>query len=473
MIEPLPLQAGEAPTAATADTKPEPLVRNRRFLLLLASYSITTFGNTFYSIALNLWILRTTGSAAAMAGFTIASLLISFALGSVAGTTADRRNRRSVMLAADLASALLVLTAALLLALPETVPLPFFLILHGLITVSGLFQSPAYQASVSVIVGPSRIQQAVGLLNLSENLCRTVGFAAGGILIAAIGASGAVLIDGLAFLLSYLLVLLTGSLQPKPWASPLPRTGQRQTAEADEALAERQTAAGAESSAVKMAAADEAAADKEAPPEPGVRRSFAGDLREGFRFAWEHPFARAVMVILPLLTLFFMPSMMLTQVMAVQVWQASSAQFGLMEASIPLGYMAGSAVIVFFGSSLRHRGRLIMAGLLALGPAYMLLSRCTSALSAIPVILLIGFLFAFATLLVQIILRLEVPPELQGRVFGVLGSVLGIAPSAGLTVVSVLSDRWSPQPVMAVLGGLLLLFALAAQAACPAVRRYR
>lgn len=35
---------------------------NRRFLLLLSSYSISLFGNTFHSIALSLWVLQTTAA---------------------------------------------------------------------------------------------------------------------------------------------------------------------------------------------------------------------------------------------------------------------------------------------------------------------------------------------------------------------------------------------------------------------------
>lgn len=426
--------------AGDAQKLPQALWRNRRFLLLLGSFSIVTFGNTFYSIALNLWILQKTGSAKMMAGFTVASLLLSFALGSVAGTTADRRNRRSVMLTADLSSSALVLAAAFILALPQGVPFAAILLLHGLITVSGLFQSPAYQASVTTVVGKDKIQQAVGLLNLSENLCRTAGFSAGGIFVAAFGAAGAVLIDGIAFLLSALLVFFTRSLP---------------------------TLTRSHVDSVPPAPRDEPAA------EPPVKRSFFRDLAEGVQYAWNHPFSRAVMVLLPLLTLFFMPSMMLTQVMAVTVWRASPFQFGLMEASIPLGYMAGSAIIVVFGHSLRRRGRLAMGSMLALGPLYLALSRCSSAVAAIPVILLIGFAFAFSTMLVQIILRQEVPGELQGRVFGVLGSVMGIAPSVGLTAISILSDRFSPAPVMAGLGILLLVFAVCAAAAFPAVRNYR
>ncbi|MNH96026.1 enterobactin exporter EntS [compost metagenome] len=210
-----------------------------------------------------------------------------------------------------------------------------------------------------------------------------------------------------------------------------------------------------------------------ANPEPQEKKKFIQDLGEGIRYIWKFPFAKAVIIMLPTLTLFFMPSMMLTQVMAVNVWKASPFQFGLMEACIPLGYMIGSGLIMILGSRIRRRGLFIMTGLLCLGPMYVLLSFITSAAAAIPVVLLIGFMFSFCTLLINIILRLEISEEIQGRVFGVLGSIMSVAPSIGLSIVSYLSDHFSPGPVMGSIGLLLLLFALYTSTKLKIIRGYK
>ncbi|ASA22502.1 MFS transporter [Paenibacillus donghaensis] len=421
MSEPIPAPKNPAPLPL-----PPSIWRNRRFLLLLGSFSISLFGNTFHSIALNLWVLQTTGSATKVALLTIINLVLSTLLGAVGGTVADRFNRRSIMLVTDLISCGLVLALALTVGLPSA-PFALVAVLTGLTTASSLFQSPAYQASIVTVVGKEHVQQAVGLLNLSENLCRTLGFSAGGIFVAAFGAADAILFDGVTFILSFLLVLAVRTL-------PLP---------------------------VRL---DDA---------PREERNFTRELAEGVRYIWEFPFARAVIVMLPSLTLFFMPSLLLTQVMAVKVWNASPFQFGLMEACIPLGYMLGSGSIMLWGARLKKRGRLITAGLLALGPLYILLSGVTSAAAAIPLILLIGFMFSFSTLLIHIILRLEVSEALQGRVFGVLASIMSVAPPIGLTAVSYLSDLISPGPVMGCIGGLLLLFGLIATFKLKVIREYR
>ncbi|OME41266.1 MFS transporter [Paenibacillus odorifer] len=420
---PDPVLVKQVPPAVQAHPS---LWGNRRFLLLLSSYSISLFGNTFHSIALSLWVLQTTGSAKMIAIITIINLVLSSLLGSIGGTFADRVNRRTLMLITDLISCGLVVTLALAISLPST-SFIIVAILTGLTTVSALFQSPAYQASITTVVGKEHLQKAVGLLNLSENICRTIGYSAGGIFVASFGAADAILFDGATFFLSFLLVLAVRSL-------PLPT--QLNNA-------------------------------------PKKERKFTQDLVDGIRYIWRYPFARAVMIMLPTLTLFFVPSLMLTQVMAVKVWDSTPFQFGLIEACIPFGYMIGSGLILLLGSKLKNRGFLIMTGLLCLGPLYLLLSFVTSAAIAIPIILVIGFMFSFSTLLINTILRLEVSEDIQGRVFGVLGSIMSVAPSIGLTAVSFLSDLFSPGPVMGSIGVLLLLFALSTITKLKVIRNYK
>ncbi|MNB71726.1 putative multidrug-efflux transporter [compost metagenome] len=402
------------------------LWRNRRFLLLLGSFAISIFGSTFHSIALNLWVLQTTGSATMMAVITVSNLLLSSFLGSIAGTFADRWNRRTIMLVSDLSSACIVLGLAFAIS-RHGMPFIVVVIMSCLATVCSLFQSPAYQSSIVSVVGKEHVQKAVGILNLSENICRTIGFSAGGVFVTAFGAPDAFLFNGATFVISFLLILGVGAI-------PL-------------------------SARVNTPAREE--------------RKFFQDLADGVRYIWRFPFARSVVIMLPVLTLLFMPSMMLTQVMAVKVWHASPSQFGLMEASIPLGYMIGSGMILLLGSRMKRRGLLVMTGLTILGPLYVLLSMSNSAVAAIPVILLIGFVFSLCTMLINIILRLEVSEELQGRVFGVLSSVMSIAPSVGLTAISYLSDQFAPGPVMGVIGLLLLMFALASWRGFKVIRDYR
>jgi DHA3 family macrolide efflux protein-like MFS transporter len=417
------------------------LAKNKPFRLLLAAYTLSLFGNSFHGIALSLWVLQETGSAKQMTVLLVTNLIVSSLLGSVAGTIADRMNRRQLMLIADLTRCVLVLAIALCIAAPG-VPFALVVGLTGLVTVAGLFQSPAFQASLVTIVGREQIQKATGTVNIADNVARTAGFAMGGVFVAAAGGVWAIAFDGVMFLLSFLLILLAGPFpepererERKPKPDPDPSSDSRSSAE--------------------------------------ERRSFRADFAAGIQYISRNGFAKAVTVLLPALTLFFMAASMLTQVMAVNIWKASPVQFGLIEACIPLGYMIGAGLIVAFGSKLRRRGWLVMIHLLGMGPTYVALSFAGDATAAIPLILLIGFQFSFCMLLINIILRLEVSEALQGRVFGTLGSLMSVAPPLGLAVASYFADLHGADTVMLVVGGLLLAFGVGAALKLKDIRQYR
>ncbi|WP_054940761.1 MFS transporter [Paenibacillus ihuae] len=408
---------------SAAPLKYPSLHKNRIFLLLFSASTLSILGNAFHSLALSLWVLQSTGSAKMMSIMTISNLILCSLLGSVTGTLADRVDRRTLILCSYFVQSLTVLGIAFTL----TQSSPSFLLivcLTGVVTAAGQFQAPAFQASLLTIVGKEHIQQAAGWMTLSENISRTLGYALGGIFVAAVGGAWAIFVDGMTFLMAFLLILVAGS-----WSS------------------------------------------KSAAGKPA--KSFKQDVAGGFRYIWGHSFARAITILLPVLALFFLSSLMLTQVMAVQVWKAAPFQFGLLEGSIPLGYMLGSGMILLAGSRIKHRGRVVSASLLLLGPLYMLLSVTESMNAALPIILLIGFTFSFSTLLINIILRLEVPEELQGRMFGVLGSLMSVAPPMGLALFSAGADEFGVASVMFSAGLLLSLFGIVSVVKLEHIRKYK
>ncbi|MBP3961358.1 MFS transporter [Paenibacillus lignilyticus] len=415
------------PAAISMASQQPTLSRNIPFIHLFTAYTLSIFGNSFHSIAINLWVLSVTGSAKLMTVMMVTNLVLGALLGTVAGTVTDRMNRRTVIMVADLLRFAVVLLIAFCVAMPHT-PFAIIAVLSAFVTVLGLFQSPALQASITPIVGKAHVQRAVGLMNISDNIARTIGFAVGGIFVAAFGGAWAIAIDAVMYLASFLLVWSAGSL-------------------------------------TRISVSDQTM-----PNTSGS--SFRAAFMDGLRSVRSNPFAKSVMILIPSLLLFFMTAFMLTQVMAVKIWHASPFEFGLIEACIPIGYMAGSGLIVMLGSRMRHRGKWIMINLMLLGPLYMLLARTESAAAAFPLIVLIGFMFSFCTLLINIILRVEVAEELQGRMFGALGSLTGVAPSLGLVLSSYYADLYGSGLIMLIVGGLMLLFGLAANWRLSVIRNY-
>lgn len=411
-------------TITSSMTAPTSIWRNRTFLSVFLSYSVSLLGNTFHSIALNLWVLQTTGSAKLMSAVLITHLVISMLFGPFAGTIADRTNRHTLMWVADLIRFALVAAIAVLVYLPDT-PFPLILLLTGLVAFAGTFRTPAFQASLVEIVGKEQLTQAVGAISISDNVIRITGFALGGIAVATFGGAAAIAIDAATFLLSACLLLFAGKF---PYSEDMP------------------------------------AVDKKA--------SFKEDLAAGFRYVWHNDFAKAAVILLPLVMFFFLSTFMLIQVMAVQVWQAQPFVFGLLEACIPLGYVAGSILIMRFDKRLTRRGNWIIGSVLGMGPLFIAIAQMPSASYALPLILLVGFLFSFSTTIIFIALRVAIDPAVQGRVFGLLGAFTSVAPPVGLALFSVLSDIYGPAVIITISGAAMVLFGGIAYSRMKAIRRF-
>ncbi|WP_339274107.1 MFS transporter [Paenibacillus sp. FSL W8-0426] len=418
------LHAGMGTACPANDTASEPALRhNKAFRRLLYGYGISVFGDCFNGIAISLWVLQTTGSAKSMAAVQICNMAVSFVFGSLAGTLADRFDRRTLMLSSDLFRAFMAATIAVSLFVLHA-PFPLLLLMLGLSMFSSLFQAPAFYASVSRLVGKPHLQQATGAIHLVDNIARISGLAAAGAAVALIGGFYAILVTASTFLISAVCVAAAGRFPS----------------------VERTTTA---------------------------KTTFVQEWRGSFAYLFSQPLVRAIVVLQPILLLFFMSAMMLVQVMAVKVWQANPVQFGLIETCIPLGYMLGSAGLMAMAGRMKHRGRWIFVGLLLLGPLYAALSYITSPYWALPLIVAGGAMFACCTMLPQIMVRAEVPDELQGRVYGVMGTLTSTAPIIGLSVVSVWADRYGAPVVLEGLGALLLLTAFVMAVAMKPIRAYK
>ncbi|MBW7473158.1 MFS transporter [Paenibacillus oenotherae] len=387
------------------------LWRNRNFVLVLSGYTLSTFGNCFHSVALSLWILQTTGSARYMSAILLIYIFTQLAFGTMAGTVVDRMDRRKLMWMADSIRGVLVLGVALCIAIPD-VPIAIVFALTALVSIGGLFQSPALHASIVNIVGVSKVQKAVGFINISDNTARISGLALGGAFVAMFGGSVAIIVDACAFFLSALLVLA---------CTRFPSSHSTEQKE---------------------------------------KQSFWQDMKSGLQYIWKDSFIRSLVFLAPVVNMFFVSSLMLIQVMAVKQWSANPMQFGLIEACIPTGYIIGAGVILLIDTRMKRRGLLICGSLIAMSPVLITLSLLTSAWPAIPLILLMGFLFSFCTMLSSIILRVKVSPELQGRVFSTLGSLSSVLPPVGIVAASFLADLKGPDIPLTGFGIALLLISV-------------
>jgi MFS family permease len=162
---------------------------------LWAGQAISFVGDAVSMVALVILVVQLTGSASAVGGALVARLLPTFA-SPLFGVLADRFDRRVVLVASDLVRATLVLGLVFVRDL---------VLIYGLIFLMGFARTlfnPTIRAAFPSVVGEGDLTRANSLIGGTFSVSVTIGPALGGLLVAAVGVSGAFLLDAATYLIS-------------------------------------------------------------------------------------------------------------------------------------------------------------------------------------------------------------------------------------------------------------------------------
>lgn len=88
----------------------------KNFMLLILGQLTSLFGNFILKLALSMYVLEVTGSAAIFAGILSVATIPTILLSPLGGILADRANRRNIMVALDTLTGISVLGTTLLLS---------------------------------------------------------------------------------------------------------------------------------------------------------------------------------------------------------------------------------------------------------------------------------------------------------------------------------------------------------------------
>lgn len=166
----------------------------RTFLIIWLGELISIVGSGMTGFALGVWIFQKTGEATPFALTVLFANLPRVLLLPLAGTLADRWNRRWLMILADTGTALTTLAMVILLSL-GTLEIWHIYLLVTLSSVFGAFQEPAYRASITMLVPKEHLGRASGMMSAGDAISALVAPLLGGMLFGIIGMSGIVIID--------------------------------------------------------------------------------------------------------------------------------------------------------------------------------------------------------------------------------------------------------------------------------------
>lgn len=174
------------------------LRRDRDFGFFWAAQTLSVIGDSFALIALPLLVLRETGSIAQMGLLTAVAGAASVFAGVFAGIVVDRLDRRTLLIACDLARMVLYALIPLVWAFgPQTWLLYVVLPLGEAV---GMLFSVTYVTVVRALVVPGdRITEANGRLNATAAAAGVVGPLFAGVVAARFGPAAAVGVDAASF----------------------------------------------------------------------------------------------------------------------------------------------------------------------------------------------------------------------------------------------------------------------------------
>ena len=194
------------------------LWRHPDFLKLWAGQSVSMTGTQITALALPLTAALVLDATAAQMGLLGALGTLPFLLIRLfAGVCVDRLRRRPILIASDLARALLLASIPLAAALDRLriEHLYAVALFTGLLTV---FFDVAYQSFLPSLVERRHLVEGNSKLEISSSTARVVGPGLGGVLVQVAGAPAAILADSLSFLLSALFVGAIRRTEPPPVA---------------------------------------------------------------------------------------------------------------------------------------------------------------------------------------------------------------------------------------------------------------
>ena len=346
------------------------------FRRLLATDTFTIFGVHLLSVALPLYVLDMTGSAAAAAGVALTRALPVAVLGMVGGVLADRFDTRRLLVGATAARTLCVLPLLIPLSSSARVGVVYAVAL--LIAVLSALAQPVVGACLPLVVRPDDLPTSNAKLTARTVFVQLLAPSAGAVIYAQEGLTGVAITNAILFALGCV-TAATLRLPERP----------RPAAEA-------------------------------------WRRRLLG----GLATLRADPALRTVLVAALIAILGLSLELALLVPYVREVLEGSKASVGLLTTSSALGGLVGAGCVACWGRRAGPR-RLVTIGMFGMPISSLALLLSSSVPQAVPGLMLAGLLLTVLTTGFQTLVQTTVPITHLGRVLGAFAAAFGGAAVIG------------------------------------------
>jgi DHA3 family macrolide efflux protein-like MFS transporter len=378
-----------------------------RFFTIWTGQQLSIVGSRAAQFALVWWLTTTTGSATVLASAALVAMIPQIVLGPFVGALIDRWNRRLVMIVADSFIALVGLWLAYLFWSGSMEVWHVYVVMLAR-SLGGAFHWPAMAASTTLMVPKRHYTRIAGLNQTIHGLLSIIGPPLGALLLSLLPLHGVMMVDvaTAAFAVAPLLFLLV----PQP---------AREHVEAVKA------------------------------------RSFLANARDGLRFVFSWPGLLALLAGASILKIALMPAFSLAPLLVRDHFGGGAPELSLFDAMAGVGILVGGLTLSAWGG-FRRKVYTILAGLTGIGVACIVLGLTPAHMLWLGVgsVFVIGVMISLTDGPIAALLQATVPPEMQGRVFALLGSLFSLTTPIGLAIAGPVADLMGV-PFWFLLAGLI------------------
>lgn len=383
----------------------------RSFFTVIAGQTVSLLGSSAVQFSLIWWLASETASPMMLAFSGLLAFLPQMLLGPFAGVWIDRLKRKTVLIGADLFTGLVATAFAGLFVMMEQPPYWTACVALGLRAVGGVFHTPAMQATIPLLVPREELVRAGGWGQFLQSGSFMLGPVIGAAMYAALPLPVILLTDLFGALVAALAVALVR----------LPELPLRRDAAAPNVLRELK-----EGAAV-----------------------YARDRKLCFMTAC-----------ITIGLVFFLPLSSFYPLMTSDYFQGTAWQGSLVELLYAAGMML-SALLTGMMGRMQNKLAWVHLGLLGIGATSLLCGLLPPTAFGYWVFAVLCMLMSASGNLYGIpytaYLQETIPPELQGRAFSLMGSVMSFAMPIGLLISGPVAEAYGVPLWCALTGAVFLL----------------
>lgn len=343
----------------------------RTFYTIVLTQTFSMIGSRISGLAIGFWIFAETGEATPLTLVAFFSALPMVLASAFSGVMADRWDRRYVMVISDVGQA--VATVFLLLSfMSGAFEIWHLYVLSFIQSIFGVFQGPAFQASITMLIPDNQRDRANAIQQMVGPASGIIAPAIAGVIYALVGVIGAIVIDLLTFLVAIVVI----------FAVRIPR-----------------------------------------PTETEEGRLMKGTVWQEMIGGFKYLFKRRVlfgMVLYVSLLNFLVPGAMVLSTPYILARTGSEATLGVLLSIMNVGGLLGGIVISVWGGT-RPRIYTVLVSMMFSGLAIIGIGLSQNPITLGLSMFLMMFPIAFVNAPYMSIIQAKVAPDVQGRVFAVMG----------------------------------------------------